>query len=174
MKFAILFCVYVETGSINSFFLDTLFFFPTMFQMFQISNIFLYTLIASSNCCLRGQQGQAGGWSWALPHWPWATAPGEAPRATPTWYKGRLKKQKRILHLGKIFSVANSNSSFYGGWSLSHSLSHWVMSHFKGWEVQKVNRGLWSPLGQKDFQRIKGFCWWWGVRKTIKKRLIRN
>ena len=49
--------------------------------------------------------------------------------------------------------VANSNSSFYSGWSLSHS----VTSHVKGWEVQIVDRALGGPFGSERFSKDKRF-----------------
>ena len=49
------------------------------------------------------------------------------------------------------FLVANSNSSFDGGWSLSHV----TLQRLRGTEWTEDWE---APLGQKDFLRMKDFC----------------
>ena len=52
------------------------------------------------------------------------------------------------------FLVANSNSSFYSRWSLSHSVTE-SLTHSR--HTSKVETEDWeAPLGQKDCQRMKG------------------
>ena len=61
------------------------------------------------------------------------------------------------------FLVANSNSSFYSHWLLTHWVRHWVTSHFKGWEVPRVRKVF---KGWKIFVDDEGSAQW-AVRGVI-------